>query len=123
MILLNNKTKSQIVNKSKGLKLKKDEETFMRCFGLKTNIPKVLDKNGIWRTKVLKRGGFCCAVCGFKDKSGIGLQAHHIKPVRDCDKKEKYDINNGICLCVECHKKAYMKEYDFFETFIGILEA
>jgi len=122
-ILFPNKTRKQIVNKSKCLKLKKDENTFKRCFNIKFSLPEALDKKGIWRTKILKRDRFCCKECGFIDNTGIKLQAHHIKPFRDCNKDEKYDINNGICLCIKCHKKTFGIEYKYIDKFENLLEA
>lgn len=54
-----------------------------------------------WRLKVFTRDGFKCQSCG---SVGRNLEAHHIKEV--CDYPELiYDVNNGITLCHECHKK------------------
>lgn len=53
-----------------------------------------------WRLKVFSRDGFICQQCGSKKK----LEAHHIKEV--CNYPALiYDINNGITLCRDCHKK------------------
>jgi 5-methylcytosine-specific restriction endonuclease McrA len=53
-----------------------------------------------WRIKVFQRDGFTCQSCG---KVGNGIQAHHIISVVK-DVKRIFDINNGITLCIECHK-------------------
>lgn len=118
--LLPNKNKNQIVNKSKKLGLKKDKKILLMCWGGK--IPLRPDKNGVWRRQILKIDCFQCQECGFIDETGIELQAHHIKPVRDCNKEEKYDICNGICLCVRCHKLIHLKEYEYIDKYKDIIK-
>lgn len=56
-----------------------------------------------WRNKVFIRDKFICRKCG---KVGGQLHPHHIKPV--CINPEfAFNIDNGITLCVECHKKEH----------------
>lgn len=117
VLLLVDKTKDQIKTKSHKLKLKKDYDTYLRCFNIKDNVPNKLNKNGYWRTKIIKRDNFTCFWCDLKDDSGLSLNAHHIKPARDCSDGEKFDEKNGICLCLDCHKKTYNKEYFFMDIF------
>lgn len=59
-----------------------------------------------WRKAVFKRDNFTCRKCG---KQGGTLNAHHIKPYAKYESL-RTDINNGITLCVECHKKEHKKE-------------
>jgi hypothetical protein len=69
-----------------------------------------------WRFDVFTRDNYTCQKCG--DNSGGNLEAHHKKPfivilhenniityetAINC--VELWDINNGITLCKECHKK------------------
>lgn len=53
-----------------------------------------------WRHEVFERDDYTCQDCG---KRGVKLQAHHIKKWAIYP-KERYNVNNGITLCVKCHK-------------------
>jgi len=68
-----------------------------------------------WRSDVFTRDDFTCQECG---RRGCKLNAHHIMPfslimeindiktyeqVMECE--ELWNINNGITLCEECHRK------------------
>lgn len=56
-----------------------------------------------WRAAVFGRDKFICQCCG---KRGGELNAHHIEPWADNPDK-RYDVANGITLCVDCHKSAH----------------
>ena len=60
-----------------------------------------------WRKAVFERDNYTCKECG--QYSGV-LNVHHIK---DFSRNEelRMDINNGITLCVECHKKKHEKHH------------
>ena len=51
----------------------------------------------IWRAQIIKRDG-CCVIC----KSRKKRTAHHINSWRYFP-DDRYDIDNGVCLCNECH--------------------
>jgi len=53
-----------------------------------------------WRISVFERDGYRCQGC---DIVGGYLTAHHIKSFARYSEL-RYDINNGITLCEECHK-------------------
>jgi len=53
-----------------------------------------------WRLSVFKRDNFTCLIC---QKVGGELNAHHIKSWAKYPEL-RYDINNGITLCKDCHK-------------------
>ena len=54
----------------------------------------------VWRMSVYERDSYKCQCCG---NVGGELNAHHILSWADYP-KERYDVNNGITLCKECHK-------------------
>lgn len=63
----------------------------------------------LWRLAVYQRDGFACKKCGKKLCKGRKIQAHHIMPWSEYPSL-RYDVNNGITLCWECHK--LMKEVE-----------
>jgi hypothetical protein len=54
-----------------------------------------------WRKAIYERDKYTCQYCG--DKIGGSLNAHHLDGYSWCNEK-RYDVNNGITLCEECHK-------------------
>jgi hypothetical protein len=60
-----------------------------------------------WRKKILSKGK--CERCGRTEN----LEAHHI--IRWADyPKGRIDINNGMCLCRECHAKEHKGEQSYY---------
>lgn len=67
-----------------------------------------------WRTYVFKRDNFICQMCG-KQKSGK-MTANHIKKFSDYPEL-RYEKNNGITLCSECHYclvNGFEKNWEFY---------
>lgn len=55
----------------------------------------------IWRARVFLRDDYTCQNC---KKRGVYLQAHHIQSWSKYPKL-RYEIENGLTLCRDCHKK------------------
>lgn len=73
-----------------------------------------------WRKDILERDNYKCKLCG-KTKDETILNVHHI--IRYADNEElRTDINNGISLCHECHKKILGKEKEFEEYFKQLIQ-
>jgi hypothetical protein len=56
-----------------------------------------------WRNSVFKRDQYTCQKCG---QIGKSLHSHHILPWAK-NYKHRYDLINGITLCVKCHKEVH----------------
>jgi len=70
-----------------------------------------------WRSKVFTRDKYMCKECG---RSGY-LEPHHIIPLR-VDLSKVFDVNNGITLCRDCHKKTIRKEELFADKYVSLIE-
>lgn len=64
--------------------------------------PKIRNLNE-WREAVLKRDNYTCRLCGATEEKDK-LVAHHIFE-RKLFPSKALDINNGITLCLKCHKQ------------------
>ena len=59
-------------------------------------------KEKVWRKEVYARDNYICQCCG--DNKGHNLNAHHILPYMQYS-QYRFDVNNGITLCKNCHKE------------------
>ena len=60
------------------------------------------DENKRWRNAVLQRDNHACQKCT-SSISETKLNAHHIMSYLD-NEPLRFDVNNGITLCVKCHR-------------------
>ena len=58
-----------------------------------------------WRQAVFERDNYTCQECG---QMGCVLNAHHIQSWKDFPEL-RYDIDNGVTVCVSCHYKIHTK--------------
>lgn len=65
-----------------------------------------------WRNNVFKRDKYVCQIC---NKLGGNLNAHHIKSFKSYPDL-RLNVDNGITLCEECHKKVHKGEIDGLYT-------
>lgn len=54
----------------------------------------------IWSRKIKELADYTCDCCG---KRGCKLHSHHLEGY-NIHKELRLDINNGVCLCEQCHK-------------------
>lgn len=56
-----------------------------------------------WRISVFERDDYTCQHCKIR---GCELQAHHIKSWKN-HPELRYDIANGLTLCISCHRLTF----------------
>ena len=66
-----------------------------------------------WRKKVFERDNYICQICNKRSKKEIQviLHPHHIKSFAKYP-EERFNVENGITLCIDCHK--YIHKIDIF---------
>lgn len=59
-----------------------------------------------WRKKVFDKDNYTCCVC--HDNTGGNLNAHHLNGWNWAI-DERFEVDNGVTLCTECHKAFHAK--------------
>lgn len=62
-----------------------------------------------WRKQIFERDNYTCQECGVMNGN---VHAHHIKSWADYPKL-RFEISNGITLCVDCHCKKHPEHEAF----------
>lgn len=57
-----------------------------------------------WRKRIFMRDDYLCQSCG---ERGCYLHVHHIEPFSKNIEK-RFDDNNGITLCINCHHEIHL---------------
>ncbi|MGG4198718.1 HNH endonuclease [Peribacillus frigoritolerans] len=65
-----------------------------------------------WRKQVYKRDQYTCVIC---EVTGGNLNAHHLYS-HSTHPEKRLDLDNGVTLCVECHKDFHKKYTNFNNT-------
>jgi hypothetical protein len=81
-------------------------------FELKTQDYRKTKEYKEWRANVFERDGFKCQICG---QVGGVLNAHHIKEFSKYPDL-RYEVNNGITLCEDCHKNLHRKKVKYWQA-------
>jgi len=61
-----------------------------------------------WRLAVLTRDAWTCRECGRVCGGPKEAQADHVTPISQGG--ERYDVQNGQCLCIACHARKTLRE-------------
>ena len=56
----------------------------------------------VWSKMVKERDNYTCQICG--DNKGGKLNSHHIN-AWNAFPEQRFDLDNGVTLCVDCHKE------------------
>jgi len=58
-----------------------------------------------WSQNVRKKGNYTCDICG---RRGVGVHAHHLNAWAEFP-DQRYDVDNGVVLCVFHHEDFHDK--------------
>lgn len=83
-----------------------DSNIIIKDVNVDINRNRSCKKYSEWRKAVFKRDNYTCQLC---NKRGYKLNAHHKKSWKKYINK-RFDIHNGITLCIKCHKNIHRNE-------------
>ena len=79
----------------------------------KNNLLRNSKKNRKWTLDVFKRDNFICQSCGIIGSGN--LTPHHLEGWHWCEKL-RFEVNNGVTLCKNCHFKFHIKYGKYWNT-------
>lgn len=80
----------------------------------------------VWASEVKRRDHYTCVICG---RRGVALNSHHLNAWAS-HPSERYDLQNGACLCQSCHDRFHAtygkgkntkEQFEEFKTIIETL--
>jgi 5-methylcytosine-specific restriction endonuclease McrA len=72
-----------------------------------------------FRYKVLKRDKHTCQMC--KSRIRKNLEVHHVMTWASASSL-RYDVDNGITLCKQCHKSITGQEVHYQSYFLALIK-
>lgn len=66
---------------------------------------RLIKENKDWTNTIFQKDNYTCAICS---KTNCELNAHHMDAYHWC-KERRFDVSNGVALCVKCHKDFHSK--------------
>ena len=70
--------------------------------------------HGVWSKVIRNRDRFICQWCGRYENPG---NAHHIVPKGVCGNAGRFELENGMHLCVNCHRNRLPTDPDGYIKF------
>ena len=95
---------------------KAEEQRLLRKISIVKHYDKIGRKNDLrprqgntweytdWRNKVFQRDNWTCQTC----RNRGYVQSHHIKEWSKFP-EDRFNVNNGVTLCIECHKLVHRR--------------
>jgi hypothetical protein len=112
--LLKEKNRGKCCSKECRIKYTQQRTSGSRSYRWKGGITKInaLERSQMaarnWSKAIKRKDNYTCRICGDRNYKGRGksirLESHHVKSWKDCPEL-RYDLNNGITACYDCHKK------------------
>lgn len=101
-----------IIKKRQSAKRGKDCHLWKGGITKENHLIRMSSEYKIWRKSIFEKDNYTCQACGIHSGNGetVYFQAHHILPFAKFPHK-RFDISNGMTLCIKCHYKIYHKEF------------